>query len=235
MNFSQFRARESINLAIQLLRAQLWPLLLLFFINGFGLATLEDSLEGLPRTAENERILIQIAMMLFSLASGILLILVLSWGIPKIRNLASRSPLLLEDPFATSYLGSFFAEYFSVLSKVLLWGLLLILPGFYQYCRLIFVPYIVFFSAEYREGRVNALELSRTLTQGRFGLILLVILFSTAGELLDFLPQLNPMLHTLPIRMSIDALNFGISLWLYSFLYLQFEDALQRKNAECPS
>ena len=50
--------------------------------------------------------------------------------------------------------------------KVILWGLLFILPGFYKYLRLIFVPFVVAANPQYHQGEVDALANSHQLTQG---------------------------------------------------------------------
>lgn len=51
--------------------------------------------------------------------------------------------------------------------RVISWGLIFILPGFYKYFRLIFVPFVVAENPNYMQGTVDALKSSQELTQGK--------------------------------------------------------------------
>lgn len=51
--------------------------------------------------------------------------------------------------------------------SVLTWSLALILPGFYRWLRLIFVPFVVILLPEYEKGDLDALDASSELTQGQ--------------------------------------------------------------------
>lgn len=50
--------------------------------------------------------------------------------------------------------------------RVISWGLMFILPGFYKYFRLIFVPFVVAEDPNYMQGSVDALKASHALTRG---------------------------------------------------------------------
>src|SRR5690606_19508288 len=126
---------------------------------------------------EGLRWMLQLSMGLWDLFEGVMVFLVLSWGIPKIRIPAPAG--LATHPFEDTYVGSFLAEYLRLLAQVILWGLLLIIPGFVRYCRLIFVPYIALFSKLYREDKVDALEFSLRLSKKFFIQILGIFLLST--------------------------------------------------------
>lgn len=58
-----------------------------------------------------------------------------------------------------------FIEYFRATLRVLLWSLFLLLPGFYKYSRLAFVPLITQFDPEYLAGHRDALKTSEDLTK----------------------------------------------------------------------
>lgn len=51
--------------------------------------------------------------------------------------------------------------------KSMLWSLLFILPGLIQFFRFVFVPFIVCFDPEYKNGTIDALEKSKTLSKGK--------------------------------------------------------------------
>jgi hypothetical protein len=61
--------------------------------------------------------------------------------------------------------------------KILLWSLLLILPGIWKYIQYILVPVIVTSSKSYDEGRVDALELSSQVVKKHWFLILGFLFF----------------------------------------------------------
>lgn len=50
--------------------------------------------------------------------------------------------------------------------RVISWGLIFLLPGFYKYFRLIFVPFVVAQNPQYMQGTVDALKSSQGLTAG---------------------------------------------------------------------
>lgn len=220
------RFSQSLTLTGQLIQAQLTPLLVLFAVGALFTLTSEDLLLELTRTADDQRWAVQIGMGLWDLVEGLVLIIVLSWGIPKVRALTEAH--FEKHPFQESYLNSFFAEYLRLLASVLLWGLLLIVPGFVRYARLIFVPFITLFAKPYRDGKIDALKLSLALSQGRLKVIIPLILGTTAIQTgVEFAPHLVPDLHVLPARVAFIAVSFLISIWLYSFVYLLFEQAME--------
>ncbi|MGZ3722290.1 MAG: hypothetical protein ACXVA9_05135 [Bdellovibrionales bacterium] len=177
---------------------------------------------------ETERWVLQLLLGLWDLSEGILLLLILSWGVPKVLKFKAKD--LLQQPFETPYLASFFAEYLRLLAQVLMWGLLLIVPGFIRYCQLIFVPLIAMFSKSYREGETDALRLSEKLTKGRLLTIVGIMLGTMALQFgVEFTPQILPDLHILPLRVLFAGASFLISVWTYSLIFLLFDDYL---NAE---
>jgi hypothetical protein len=220
------RLKSAFALAHQLFREQMTPLLVLLAIGtAIGIQT-EDYLSRLSQTEESQRWMVQLAMGLWDLADGILVLLILSWGIPKIRALTEAH--FQQHPFNESYLGSFLAEYFRVLANVILFGLLLFLPGFYKYCRLIFVPYITLFARPYREGKIDALELSTNLTKGRFARLAVLLVVTILLQMgVEFAPNMFEALHTIPLRILFEVVNFYISIWLFAYLYLEFEEAME--------
>jgi hypothetical protein len=210
-------------------REQIVPIVVLFAVSSFLTITLEDALKAMAQADDGSRWMVQLAMGLWDLVEGILLILVLSWGIAKVRSLNEAH--MQKHPFETPYLGSFLAEYFRVLANVLLWGLLFILPGFYRYCRLILVPFVALFARSYREGQADALELAGRLARGRMGLFIAVMIVTSALQFgLEFLPQLKPEFHLMSLRLVFNGLSYAISVWMFAFLFLHFERALEEAH-----
>jgi hypothetical protein len=217
---------ESYDLSLQLVREQLVPVLILFAISTALNVTVEDSLQALSRTDESQRWVLQLTMGVWDILESIVMILILSWGIPKIRPLTEAH--FQKDPFGEPYISSFLAEYLLLLAVVLAFGLLLIIPGFLAYCLLVFVPFVTLFARPYRQGRYNALKLAFQLTRGwRLVIIGLELVTALLQLLMEFLPQLVPWLHVLPVRILFSGAGFFISIWLYSVLYLLFEQAME--------
>lgn len=212
---------------MQLLRAQLWPLFILFVVGVTLGINLEDAAAELKDKDETLRLTLHGLMAIWDFTEGILLILILSWGLPKVFPL--QGPHFLTKPFDRKYLNSFFAEYLRVLGQTILWGLLFIIPGFVQYMLLSFVPFIALFSAEYEAGTIDALELSRKLAKKCFAAIFLTLFLTTVLQgLLEVGPSLVANLHTVPIRITASALSLLISLWTYSFMILLFKREMER-------
>ncbi|NJL23902.1 MAG: hypothetical protein HC902_01075 [Calothrix sp. SM1_5_4] len=199
---------------------------MLFTIGAALTLSVEQMVLSLPRQEDGLRLAFQVSVALWDLVESLLLILILSWGIPQVRQLSEVR--FGQRPFAEPYLGSFLAEYLRAMASVLLWGLLLILPGVVRFCRLIFVPYITLFSRSYREGKVDALEFSSAMSRGRLLKIFLIVLGTTLLQLsLELLPQEVVALPLFPFRVAFQLLSFGLSIWMYSFFYLLFELAME--------
>lgn len=216
---------ESNNLSRQLVREQLAPLAILFVLSCLINLSLEDALNALGRNEDSARWGIQLGLGIWDLLEGIVLFLVLSWGIPKIREL--REAHFEKKPFAESYLNSFLAEYLRMLAQSLLYGLLLILPGVFRYAQLIFVPYVALFARPYRDGKIDALKMSERLARGhvwRYIAMMVATMLVAAG--IEMLPEALEFMHLLPMRVLCHALSFFISIWFYAFLYIQFETAM---------
>lgn len=221
-----FPFRAALILTKQLLREQIVPILILFAITTFFTLSLEDAMNALTRSEENDRWKLQLALGLGELVEGVLLFLVLAWGIPKIRSLTEAH--FQRAPFTTPYIVDFFGEYLRMLASSLLWGLLLIVPGFLRYFQLLFVPYVALFARPYREGKLDGLKLAAALTKGRYWkLVLLYIGTNAAQAAVEFIPQFLPDLHTLLLRIGTKILGELIAVWLFAMLYLIFEQAME--------
>ena len=217
--------KQTTRLWLDLLREQAIPLLILFAVSQALSLSLEDLLHNLSRDDEDRRWMLQLGLGIVDLVEGVVQILMLSWGIPKVRALTEAH--FIKKPFETSYLNSFLAEYLRTLASVLLRVLLLIIPGLIRYAQLIFVPFITLFAKPYREGDVDAFELSVALSRGRLRLIMAVVILSVLTQLgLEVLPQ-GETFHALPYRLIFGATGFLIAGWIFAFTYLLFEGAME--------
>lgn len=218
---------SSLQLTKQLALRQWKPLLFILIAGSVLTLWIEDTLANkLLPGEESIRWALQLSLGIWDLFEGVFLFLVLSWGIAHLRNL--NRAVYEPHPFAQPYLTSFLAEYLRLLARVLLWGLLFILPGMYRYCKLMFVPYIALFSRHYRADQVDAIELSDQLTKKPFWLIVAVFVITTVLQIgVEFLPHLLPSLHIPPVRVAFMTLGLLIGVWTYSYIFLLFEKALE--------
>jgi len=153
---------------------------------------------------------------------------VLSWAIPQVHPLKASS--LEPYPFEQAYVGSFLAEYLRLLAQVLLWGLLLLIPGLVRYGQLMFVPYIALFSKAYRSDKVDAIEYSSRLTKKYLFTILGVFFLASVLQIgLEFMPHLVPGLYLWPVRLLLISTSLLIGIWTYSFMFVLFERAMEEE------
>ncbi len=223
---SKARTSSSFTLVKQLIGAQAVPLLLLLIINIALNIQVEDATLALGPSDETMRWMLQLGLGVWELVMGVIFFLILSAGVVKAIPLQGKH--LLSKPMQPGFFGSFIAEYLRMLAQVLLWAIALILPAFWRYAQLLFVPYIAIFSSAYQRDEVDALELSKELTRKRFKLVLGVFLGTTALQLLfEFAPHFNSGLHTVPMRAVFMSVSFLISIWTYSFMFGLFKEALE--------
>lgn len=219
---------ESITLSRKLFRTQLAPLTVLFALSCLLTITAEDIIFSLGPIVTGSRIALEVAAGIWDMIEGLFLLLILSWAIPTIRPTTAAGTL--KEPFNTPYLESFFAEYLRTIAQVLLYTLLLIIPGFVRYARLIFVPFVVLFSQKYRDGDEDALETSVELTNQCIWYIAALLIASVAFEVLfKFTPNVFPGFYNYPVRVLFSFLSYLISVWSYAFLFLLFENAMENR------
>jgi hypothetical protein len=213
------------SLATQLIARQ-WRALGLILVVGCLISLqLEDAIRGVSMGSDSSRWLLQLSMGLWDLFEGVCVFLILSWGIPDVRQLKAAN--LEQHPFSEPYLNAFFAEYLRMLATILMFGLLLIIPGMIAYCFLIFVPYIALFSKPYRQDKVAALDYSYRLAKRFIWRIAGVFALSAALQLgFEFLPHLYVELYVWPARVTFMALSLLIGIWTYSFMFVTFERAV---------
>lgn len=103
----------------------------------------------------------------------------LSLTVPLFSNLLIIYAAKLPPLRFRSLLNSALIEELRAMGKVMLWFLLLILPGFIKLVQFVFVPFVVALDPQYRQGHRDALDYSKKLVNRHFWKIsLLLLLFS---------------------------------------------------------
>jgi hypothetical protein len=93
-------------------------------------------------------------------------------------------------------------------------SLLFIIPGLIEVMRLYWIPFIVQFVPEYREGKIDALEASRAFVKGRFWRAFGLLLFTFVLGILPHLGLGEGDLLDRPMRLAI-YIFASIALELY--------------------
>lgn len=219
---------NSLKLTGRVLKLQ-GPGLFILFVTGACVSLLlEDQLALVSSRDDSSRILLALTGGVADLIEGLLLLFLVSWSIPRAAA-TWTNPAFLREPFKRTYVSTFFAEYLRLLGRVLLWGLLLIVPGFIRYIQLTFVPLIVFFSRKYEDGEVDALELSTQMANRRWKIVYPVLIFSIViSILLQLAPNHFAELHTLPIRVGFYLLGLLLAIWTYCLIFLVFDEEIRK-------
>jgi len=122
-----------------------------------------------------------------------------------------------------------------------LWGLLFIIPGLVKYSYYLLTPFVVFFSQKYRLGEVDALEMSKKISQAFWwklnGLILIFVIIIPAFLSITFDEYTNFKSHFLAATgfVAITALInivFHYLLLKKFFIYLAKEENIEINNNE---
>ncbi|MGE3973834.1 MAG: hypothetical protein AB7F59_04835 [Bdellovibrionales bacterium] len=179
------------------------PLLALTcFFEGFGWLSLR-------LLAENQ-ISQQIFQALWSLAVESVFLLI----IPKLyKDWLEGKPPQPVWPHVKKHVEPFTIESLRVLGRVSIGFLLLIVPGLIRAIQYYFVGYIIQFDPRYERGEVDALEASKALVQGRFFLVLGVLIWILALSLLGQLRDLT--------SLSEIATSAAFVLMLFLRVYMQ--------------
>lgn len=191
-----------------------------FLLNGY----IESPFGASPTSStDTERIIGSMTLALWDLTSN-MIVFALTTLIPVNPRLMEGQREILWDKEAFYSLA---AESLRVLGIVLLYSLLLIIPGFIQYVRLSFVPYLVFYSKEYRLGNINALERSKQLTKPiLIPLLGLTVLIGALMIVLEMLPQIYTELHNPPLRFTFELMAFAVGIYGFSLSRILFHKSL---------
>lgn len=85
------------------------------------------------------------------------------------RLLTQPSLTVYKSPSLYSFMTKTFElsllESLRAFGSACLWGLLFIIPGLVKYSYYLLTPFVVFFSQKYHKGEIDALEMSKTISQ----------------------------------------------------------------------
>ena len=114
---------------------------------------------------------------------------------------------------------------------VILWGLLLIIPGLFKQIRWYFVPFVVITDKKYQSGEVDALDRSNSLING---ITLLVGIIILTDFVIQYLIDSYGQSFQGPLKFfglfTAGILTLGVSIYSYILLYSLFK----KRNAEVP-
>lgn len=80
--------------------------------------------------------------------------------------------------FAKNHFSYLMKEHMRGFGKVFLWGLFLIIPGFWKFLQILFIPFVVALDPRYSQGTLDALEESKKIFLQKWGKTLgLFVLF----------------------------------------------------------
>jgi hypothetical protein len=211
---------ESFHLTGKLLKSEAFWLGIVFIISGaFGILS-EDILKQSSTTSSNWQL--QVLMAVTEFVEAILVLLILARGVSQIRKFPTDT--MIQNPFSPSDLKSFFSEYLRMLAQILFFTVLLIIPGLIRYVQLIFVPFVALFSREYRDGKWDAIEASKTLMQGQYArLVGILILGIGLGLAVEFAPHILDWNDYYAVRILSLGLSDLISVWMFAVVFLLFE------------
>ena len=127
-----------------------------------------------------------------------------------------------------------FVEGLRMTAYVILWSLLLILPGIYKQIRYLFVPFVVLLDPQYQQGKVDALERSSLLTVGVFWWLVLLFAMSFGLELgFEMLGQLHPALTHPTARVLTGGLSMLASIYFYIWFFFIYEARSKQLQSSC--
>ncbi len=114
------------------------------------------------------------------------------------------------------------------LARMLLWSLLLLLPGLYQLIKLSFVSFVVLFDPRYRSGAVDALDESGQLTKGLKRYLCLIFVASFLIELFGEWIKKLPVGSVVLMTMISAALKLGFDIYFQGVTFALYKIRAQR-------
>jgi hypothetical protein len=131
--------------------------------------------------------------------------------------------------YLKKYTNPLTAESLRALTRVLLWSLVLILPGVVMYCRMMFLPFVIFFDPEYAT-HPDAVAITNTLTKKHWLQITLLVFAMSLGDgIFELIPNLLHI-EDLVLRTCIALCGFVFSLFSFILLYMIFEHLMQGRE-----
>ena len=181
---------------------------------------LDFFLEYVKRVDERLALVLGIFGFVFGLFIAAFSTIIISQIVKDIKN-KRESPLMLA---LSDNLSPVFIETTRAVVPILLKFLLLVVPGIIEMVRLWFVAYIAQFDDDYKAGKVDALQRSRELVQGRFWEVTWILLLTTALSMVPALWRGGFSLGSQPVFYGL-ALSVCVFAEAYAetVVYLKYE------------
>lgn len=134
---------------------------------------------------------------------------------------------VLNEPWLKLFKGKFswaFKESLRSWGSVLLWSLAFVLPGFFRYCQLVFVNFVVMLNPNYEKGEVDALQASKKVFSKKWKSVVFYLFLFGAMIPVGLLPleSFSQIFKTPWIATLLSGLQlvlFVLSTLIFSFIY----------------
>jgi hypothetical protein len=215
-------ARASASLLLPALR-ELWPTLLLMHALDLGFSQIMSILQDRALASGSENLFAIATLVawqiLFSLLWSCAYLAIVGRGLVEIAEARPRTDWFWRLKHAWNQT---LIETLRAWALLLRWGILFVFPAAIAYGRLFWVPFVAALDAEYDAGKVDALEKSRALSKGRWGLTIAIALAAAIVPLgLSYLAQgSDDRLLSNPLRVIAGAAIEGaasLALFLWAF------------------
>lgn len=164
---------------------------------------------------------VQVAGGLFDLSFSAIMLFAYGFSL----YLLEHKPIPLTQ-FLSERLSPMAAEGLLAIAKILMFSLLLIIPGIVYYIFCTFLPYVVFYDGRLLNGDIRALNESKRLVKKHFFKIFgLVVLTGFLSVVIELLPKiLGTTVWWLEIWFSLLSFYFGGFLFMFFYgLYEKYK------------
>ncbi|MCB0357545.1 MAG: hypothetical protein KDD40_11080, partial [Bdellovibrionales bacterium] len=163
------------------------------------------------------QMLSQLGLSLLSLLEAMFLFLLVPLKINEVNSKNSETSF---KTYFFQHMGSLTVEGIRMTAYVILWGLLLIIPGLFKQIRWYFMPFIIACDKNYQEGKIDVLKRSNELVKGITPLIAVIILFDFFAQY--FIDSMGQSFQG-PLQyfglFASGLLTLGVSIYTYTLLY----------------
>lgn len=172
----------------------------------------------------------QIGLICWGLIEGLLLSLIIPVRMEEtLQNNKSIASGLTFKELLKRYGLPLTAESLRVLASVILWSLLLIIPGIFKQIRYFFVPFVVLFDSEYQASRRDALNRSNELVRGiTLPFVALVIVYVLIFIFIGKFLQANSIFERPILVIGISGLSMALSVFSNCWLYALYKARVQQ-------
>lgn len=165
----------------------------------------------------------QIAQMFCALLEGFFLLLIGGFFLVNLREKMSWRI------FFKKYMAPLTAESLRAITRILLWCLVFLVPGMIMYCRLNFVPFVVFADPSYAtrpDAVARTLELTRSCW---FKITLIIFGLGCFDAIFEFAPHILNI-EDFGFRLFFELCGFLFSLFSFVLLYMIFQNLMQTQE-----